>query len=338
MRRARGSTRAGRLIRIAALLLACAVAAACSSLARQEAAPEAKDANGVVQMVMAPDPVWKWLESQGIKEEMEQQAGIQVLTSASWDEFGVYAGGHADVISAATYEVPELAEATGEPATIFGMYNGDRSVLGVAANSPYQNLCDLRGKKIATFTAVSITLIWGMYAKQFCDLDLRAGDADACLCLPDFAIPELAAGAVRPLYDGKAAAQLYAEHFGTDKSDVSHPQTNVFVARKAWVEKNPDEARFLIALWDRGITEWREHRNEIIAAYPEDFAVRNPEEQAFLENWLDTEYDWFAPTAYLDEEWVAEERRLFDLMKETGFMDADTPTPDFTIIEPATAQ
>jgi ABC-type nitrate/sulfonate/bicarbonate transport system substrate-binding protein len=359
MRRAQGSTRAGRLIRTVALLAACAVAAACSSVARQEAAPEAKDANGVVQMVMAPDPVWKWLESQGIKEEMEQQAGIQVLTSSSWDEFGVYAGGHADVISAATYEVPDLAEATGEPATIFGMYNGDRSVLGVAAGSPYQNLCDLKGKKIATFTAVSITLIWGMYAKRFCDLDLRAGggdyevvvtdiqnlsslvargDADACLCLPDFAIPELAGGAVRTLYDGKAAAQLYAEHFATDKADVSHPQTNVFVARKSWVDTNPDEARFLIALWDRGIKEWGEHRNEIIAAYPEDFAVRTPEEQAFLENWLDTKYDWFAPTTYLNETWIAEERRLFDLMKETGFMEEDTPAPDFTIIEPATAQ
>jgi ABC-type nitrate/sulfonate/bicarbonate transport system substrate-binding protein len=358
MRRAQGSTRAGRLIRIVALMAACAVAAACSSGATQ-ATPEAKDANGVIQMVMAPDPVWKWLESQGIKEEMEQQAGIQVLTSSSWDEFGVYAGGHADVISAATYEVPDLAEATGEPATIFGMYNGDRSVLAVAANSPYQNMCDLEGKKIATYTAVSITLIWGMYAKRFCDLDLRAGggdyevvvtdiqnmaslvargDADACLCLPDFAIPELAGGALRPLYDGEAAAQLYAEHFGADKSALSHPQTNVFVARKSWVDKNPDEARFLIALWDRGIQEWREHRDEIIAAYPEDFAVRTPEEAAFLENWLDTRYDWFAPTAYLDEAWVAEERRLFDFMKETGFMDEDTPAPDFTIIEPATAQ
>ncbi|HEX2145082.1 MAG TPA: hypothetical protein VHG10_11290, partial [Glycomyces sp.] len=193
--------------------------------------------------------------------------------------------------------------------------------------------------------------------QKLCGLDLRAGggdfevvvtdvqnmsglvargDADACLCLPDFAIHELSAGAIRPLYEGKAAAQLYAEHFGTDKSNVTHPQTNVFVARKAWVEKNPEEARFLIALWDRGITEWREHRNEIIAAYPEDFAVRTPEEAAFLENWLDTHYDWFAPTAYLDEEWIAEEKRLFDLMKETGFMDEDVPPPDFTVVEPLT--
>ena len=48
---------------------------------------------------------------------------------------------------------------------------------------------------------------------------------------------------------------------------------------------------------------------------------------------MDTRYDWFAPTAQLDQEWVAEETRLFDLMKETGFMDEDAPPTSFTIVE-----
>jgi ABC-type nitrate/sulfonate/bicarbonate transport system substrate-binding protein len=236
------------------------------------------------------------------------------------------------------------------------MYNGDRSILAVAAGNPAQNLCDLRGKKIATYTSVSITLIWGMYAKKFCDLDLRAGggdyevvvtdiqnmsslvargDADACLCLPDFAIPELSGGALRPLYDAKSATQLYAQHFGSNKAADSHPQTNVFVARKAWVERNPREANFLIALWDRGITEWETNRDAIIDAYPEDFAVRTPEESAFLKDWLENRYDWFAPTAFLDQQWVAEETELFDLMKQTGFMDEKVPAPNFTILTPS---
>jgi ABC-type nitrate/sulfonate/bicarbonate transport system substrate-binding protein len=351
-----GKPRAARALRIAAAALVCAVVVACGG-GPGAAGTTAEDANGTVQLVMAPDPVWKWLEDQGIKQEMEQKAGIQVLASSSWDEFGVYAGGHADVISAATYEVPDLEEATGEPATVFGMYNGDRSILAVAAGSPAQNLCDLKGKKIATYTSVSITLIWGMYAKKFCNLDLRAGggdyevvvtdvqnmsslvargDADACLCLPDFAIPDLAGGALRPLYDGKAAAQVYAEHFGSNKQADSHPQTNVFVARKAWVERNPQEANFLIALWDRGIKEWEANRDAIIDAYPEDFAVRSPEESAFLKDWLANRYDWFAPTAFLDQQWVTEETELFDLMKETGFMDEDVAAPNFTVLTPST--
>jgi ABC-type nitrate/sulfonate/bicarbonate transport system substrate-binding protein len=357
MRNTSGGTRMGRLRWVAGLAVLAVTASACASGGGSSTeAGEAEDANGVINMVMAPDPVWKWLEDQGIKQEMEEEAGIQVLTSSSWDEFGVYAGGHADVISAATYEVPDLAEATGEPATVFGAYNTDRSILAVRPDETAQTLCDLKGKKIATFTSVSITLIWGMYAKEMCDLDLKAdggdyelivtdiqnlsslvarGDADACLCLPDFAIPELSTNQIKPLYDAKSAAQMWAENYGSNPEDTTHPQTNVFVAREAWVEKNEEEAAFLIALWDRGIQEWQAHRDEIIQAYPEDFAVRTPEEFAFLTDWLDNKFDWFVPTTYLSDEWVEGEREVFDLMKETGFIEEDVEEPSFTTLEPA---
>jgi ABC-type nitrate/sulfonate/bicarbonate transport system substrate-binding protein len=353
----RGRNRARQWRWVAALTMVALGATACASGGGSGQEPgEAEDANGVVNMVMAPDPVWKWLEDQGIKQEMEEEAGIQILTSSSWDEFGVYAGGHADVISAATYEVPELAKATGEPATIFGAYNSDRSILAVGANNPAQDICSLKGQRIATFTAVSITLIWGMYAKQFCDLDLRSGggdfelvvtdiqnlaslvargDADACLCLPDFAIPELSTDQIKPLYDAKSAAQMWDENFaGTPGAGIPHPQNNVFVARQSWVEQNPDEAGFLIKLWDRGIQEWQQHRDEIIAAYPEDFAVRTPEEMAFLQDWLDNRFDWFVPTTYIDDEFIDGEKEVFDLMRETGFMEEGVEDPNFTVLEP----
>src|SRR5215211_6153484 len=147
-----GKTRMRRLRWSAGLALLAMTASACASGGGSSQEPgEAEDAGGVVNMVMAPDPVWKWLDDQGIKQEMEEEAGIQVLTSSSWDEFGVYAGGHADVISAATYEVPDLAEATGEPATVFGAYNTDRSILAVNPNVAAETICDLEGKKIASF-------------------------------------------------------------------------------------------------------------------------------------------------------------------------------------------
>ena len=351
-----GKTRARRLRWSAGLAVLAMTASACASGGgSSQAAGEAEDAGGVINMVMAPDPVWKWLEDQGIKQEMEEEAGIQVLTSSSWDEFGVFAGGHADVVSSATYETPDLADAIKEPAAVFGRYNADRSILGVAPDAPYQDICDLEGKRIATFTAVSITLVWGMYAKEMCDLDLRAGggdyelvvtdiqnlgdlvargDADACLCLPDFALPQLVAGTVKPLYDSKSAAQLWAENFGSNAEELTHPQTNVFVAREAWVEKNPEEAAFLLALWERGLQEWQENRDEIIATYPEDFGVTSPEEQAFLINWLDTRYDWYVDSVYLEEQWVEEEKEIFEFMKNTGFLEEDVEEQVFTIVEP----
>lgn len=313
----------------------------------------AKDANGAVNMVMAPDPVWKWMEDQGIKQEMEEKAGIQILTSSSWDEFGVYAGGHADVVSAASYEVPELEKQTGEPATIFGKFNSDRSILAVPKGSPAKDLCDLKGKKIVTHSAVSITIMWGVFAKEFCDLDLRAGggdfelvvtdpqnaaglitrgDADAGLLLPDFSIPGLSSGDLRPLYDSKSVSQIYAEKFSSDPEETTHPQNNVFVARKAWVKKNPKEAAFLIEVWNRGVEEWAKNKDKIIEAYPEDFAAETPQEKAFIKKWISDTYDWFVPTTYLDEAWVKSETELFELMKKTGYVEEDVKTPDFTII------
>lgn len=315
---------------------------------------EAEDAGGVVEMVMAPDPVWKWLTDKGIKAEMEAESGITINTASSWDEFGVFAGGHADVVSAASYEVPELEEQTGEPATVFGKYNADRTILAVAADSPYQNLCDLKGKRIVSYSAVAATIMWGVFAKKFCDLDLRPGggdyelivtdpqneaaliergDVEAGILPPDFAIPQLASGAVRPLYDSRAVAQIYSEDIADGTADATHPQTNTFVARKAWVEQNPEEAAFVIAIWNRGVQEWAEHRDEIIAAYPEDFAVTSPAEREFIENWLDTKYDWFVDSTYIDQEWADQETKVFDLMKETGFMDEDTAPPHFTVMD-----
>jgi ABC-type nitrate/sulfonate/bicarbonate transport system substrate-binding protein len=351
-----GGGRVRRLRWVAGVAVLAVTASACASGGgSSQMAGEAEDAGGVVNMVMAPDPVWKWLEDQGIKEEMEQEAKIQILTSSSWDEYGVFAGGHADVVSSASYEVPDLEKSIGEPAVVFGRYNTDRSILAVNPDVSAETICDLKGKKIATFSAVSITLIWGMYAKEQCDLDLSEdssdfelvvtdiqnlaslvarGDADACLCLPDFGIPELSTDKIKPLYDAKSAAQLWAENYGSDSEDTTHPQTNVFVAREAWVEKNPDEAAFLIKLWDRGIKEWQENRDEIIAAYPEDFAVRNDKEMKFIQDWLDNKFDWFVPSAYLDDQWIDGEKEVFDLMRETGFMDKDVEDPSFKALEP----
>ncbi|GIE97477.1 ABC transporter substrate-binding protein [Paractinoplanes rishiriensis] len=314
---------------------------------------EAKDANGIVNMVMAPDPVWKWMESQGIKQELEEAAKIQILTSSSWDEFGVYAGGHADVVSAASYEVPELEKQTGEKTTIFGKFNSDRSILGVGKNSTATDICQLKGKKIVTHSAVSITIMWGVFARKWCNLDLRAGggdyelvvtdpqnaagliergDADAGLLLPDFSIPQLSSGAVKPLYDSKSVSQIYAEKFSTEPTVLTHPQNNVFVARKAWVDKNPEEAAFLIKLWDRGVQEWKANRDKIIEAYPEDFAAESDKDKAFIRDWLTNKYDWFVDTTFLDQAWVDSETKLFNLMKEAGYVEKDVADPHFTIL------
>src|SRR3954452_6822673 len=99
--------------------------------------------DGVIRFTFAPDPVWRWLKDKGIKDEMEQKAKIKILDSSTWDEFGIYAGGHADVVSIASFEVPVLEEQTNVKSVIFGKYNVARAVIAVRADSPYKTLSDL---------------------------------------------------------------------------------------------------------------------------------------------------------------------------------------------------
>lgn len=315
---------------------------------------EVPDADGVIRMVIAPDPVWDWLTDQGIREEMEQEAGMQILDSATWDEFGVYAGGHADVVSAAAYEVPDLEEATGIPTTVFGKYNSDRSILAVRADlaDSVDDICDLEGETIVSLSAVSITIMWGVYAQELCGLDLSAeggdydlvitdiqnmaglvasGDAAACLCLPDFSVSQLRNEEIVPLNDGRSAAQIFADDFGNGHRG---PQTNVFLAPTVWVENNQEEAAFMLSVWERGLQEWRDNRDEIIATYPQHFAVEGDEDIAFMQDWFDNVYDWFEDTVYIDDEWVAGESQIFELMRENGFIAEDASIPNFLTIEP----
>lgn len=310
--------------------------------------------HGVIRFTFAPDPVWKWITDQGIRQKMEEKAGIKILDSSTWDEFAIYAGHHADVVSAATYEVPGLESKSGIDSTIFGKYNTSRMPLLVRADSPYHTLQDLKGKKIGTFSCESDTLLWGALAKKLWNLDFKCngqdfditladiqnlaglvekGDIQAAIVPPDFAIKQLSTGVLRPLYDGKSDAQIFAEHFAPGHDG---PESNDFVAPTAWVKTHPKEVKFFLKVWQRGLDEWKKHKKEIIAAYPEDFAAENQSQQNWILNYLNTKQDWFVDSVYLDKKWVDAENKVFPLLKETGFMDSDQDVPAYDMVQPGT--
>jgi ABC-type nitrate/sulfonate/bicarbonate transport system substrate-binding protein len=305
---------------------------------------------GVIRFTFAPDPVWDFLKDSGIREEMEAESGIRIIEQSSWDEFGLYAGGHADVVSIGSFEVPLLEEETGRPATVFGKYNIDRSILVVPADSDAETLEDLKGEKIAVWDSVSSTVIWGALANELYDLDFRTGGGDfelvvadltntgalaadhevaGALVLPDFNVPPLLNGDVKVLYEGKTAADLYAEAVGSPEHEG--PMINIFMAPTDWYDQHPDEVAFFLELWQRGIKEWQANQNEIIESYPQHFAVETPEEIKFIKGYL-AEHDWFVESVYLDEAWVETESRIFPMLADAGLADSDEP-PRFDIVQ-----
>jgi len=339
---------------IVILAIAMVVLAACAGIptpAPQEQAPEEPADRGVMRFTFAPDPVWDYVNDTGIREEMEMACDLRILAAPTWDEFGIYAGGHSDVVSVASWEVPPLEAESGQKAVIFGKYNIERSVVVVPADSPAQSLADVKGGKVAVWDAVGPTLIWGVLVQELHGLDFRvdggdydlvladitntaelaaSGDVDAALILPDFSVPQLMSGRLKILYDEKTAADMYDEMIGEPHEG---PMINVFLARKEYYDTHPDEIACFMDIWERGIEEWQAHKDEIIASYPQHFAVETPEEIEFITDWLNR-HDWFVTSIYFDEDWVARESKLFDLMRQTGFMEEDQQNPEFDILRP----
>ena len=300
--------------------------------------------DGEIRFTFAPDPIWDYMHDTGIVDEWQDETGYRIETSATWDEFGLFAGGHADIISTASFEVPYLEEQTQRETVIIGRYNAERSRILVRTDDPAQSLEDLRGKRLGVFTTVSGTLVWSALVKQMHDMNLVDGDfevvvadiqnlsnllargeIDACICYPDLSARELRDGSVRPLYEGKSSADLFSE---LNAPGHDGPMGNVFVARKDWVEGHPDEVSAFLDLWDRGLAEWQAHRDEMIEMYPQHFAVANPEDIAFMKQYV-AEHDWVVDEVRFDQKWAEDESSIFDLMRSTGIIGDDIKDPRF---------
>jgi ABC-type nitrate/sulfonate/bicarbonate transport system substrate-binding protein len=154
---------------------------------------------------------------------------------------------------------------------------------------------------------------------------LARGEIDACICYPDLSARELRDGSVRPLYGGKSSAELFAE---LNEPGHDGPMGNVFVARRDWVEDHPAEVSAFLDLWNRGLEEWRAHRDEIIERYPQHFAVESPADIAFMKRYV-AQNDWVVDDVRFDDNWAADESSIFDLMRETGVIEDDVADPAF---------
>jgi ABC-type nitrate/sulfonate/bicarbonate transport system substrate-binding protein len=350
---------ARKALRLIAILLAFAmVAAACGGDDSSDTTTSAGGDGGstvgpkTIRFAFAPDPVWDWLKDTGIREEMEIAADVAILDSATWNEVGIYAGGNADVMSVGDFEVPIIEEEFGIPSVIFGKYNIDRSIVVASPDHPeYETLADCEGGTVAVWDTLSSTTIWGVLANELHGLDFRVdggdfelvvvditntaeqaanGSTDCALVLPDFSVPQLMNEEVKILYDGKTSADLYAEV--VESPGHEGPMINIFLAREDWFETHPEEVDFFLALWDRGLQEWAANRDEIIASYPQHFAVEGEEQVEWMKSYL-AAHDWFASGVYLSEEWVDSEMELFTLLADADLAESEEP-PRFEIVSP----
>jgi ABC-type nitrate/sulfonate/bicarbonate transport system substrate-binding protein len=309
----------------------------------------------VIRFAFAPDPVWDHMNDTGMIVEWEEEFNTRIVATSTWDEFTFFAGGHGDIVSIGSYELPVLEKETDIKTVTFGKYNYLHVPFFTRADEPYETLADVpKGSKICVSSAVSNTIFWSVVASELHGLDYRVGGGDfelvindhflngdllargeceAAAIIPEATIPLLRTGELKFMYDGQMPFTLYPEIVGTDHDG---PASNLFTATQEWYEGHEEEAAAFLELWQRGVDAWNENQQEIIETYPQHFTVEEEADIEFLIDYMeDPANDWFMDDVYLTEEWVEGETEFYTLMEENGWIKPGEPrNPRYEIIGP----
>lgn len=314
----------------------------------------------IIRFAFAPDPVWDYMNDTGVIVEWEEENNARIVTSSTWDEFTYFAGGHGDIVSMGTQEIPVLESETSIKTVTFGKYNYQRSPMMTRSDSGYNTLEDVpAGSTICVSSPVSNTQFWSVAMNELHGIDYRVGggdydlvvndhfvnpqnllngDCEAAVIIPEAAAPFLRTGDLVLMYDGRLPFQLYNDFSGFDDGNF-HVMSNLFTATEEYFDSHPDEVKAFLALWERGIGLWEENQATIIADYPQHFAVEEEEDVAFIQDFMKGDSDWFVDTVYLDEEWVEAETKIWDFMTELNpenqnYLEPGFSQPRFEIVAP----
>ncbi len=320
------------------------------------------DGGKVIRFAFAPDHGWDLLVDSGELRKWEEENNVRIETSQTWDEFTFFAGGHGDIVSMSTQELPVLEAETNIETVTFGKYNYQRVPMFRRAGDPYETLEDVpKGSKICVSGPTSNTAFWTVLAQEMHGLDYRVGggdfdlvvndhfvnptnllrgDCEVAAIIPEAAVPQMRKGEVEIMYGGKLPFQLYDE-FAPEGDGELHVLGNNFTATEEWFDANEDLAVKFLELWQTGIDLWKAERSETIAKYPQHFSVESDEDIDFMSEFITPERDWFVDSPFLEsEEWVETETAIWDLMKNldpdnANYLAEDAPTPRFEVLKPS---
>lgn len=343
------------------LLAACGGSTETGGDAGSEGGEEADDGErSVIRFAFAPDPVWDYLNDSGEIVTWEEEYNTRIVTSSTWDEFTYFAGGHGDIVSIGTQEIPVLEGETNIKTVTFGKYNFQRSPMMTRADTGYETLDDIpRGSNICVSSPVSNTTFWTVAMNELHGIDYRVGggdyelivndhfvnpenlmrgDCEAAVIIPEAAAPWLRRGDLVLMYDGQMPFQMFKDFPGVE-TDEPHVLSNLFTATEEYYDAHPEEVSAFLALWERGLELWEQNREEIIETYPQHFSVEEEEDVQWITEFMSGEGDWFVDSVYLDEEWIEAETQIYDFMTSLhddnpNKLPDDFPQPRFEVVEP----
>jgi hypothetical protein len=314
----------------------------------------AGDDDCVIRFTFAPDPAWDWIVDEGILEEMEAESECRIIQSLTWDEFGMFAGGHADIVSVGSYETPLFESELDIDTVTFAKFNLARDIVVVPGDTDWQTLDDIPpGCLVGVEAFEGGPTVWAAIASDMHGRELGEDSGDLRMAIADFSVipdlvvegdfcagisapatasPYFVEGSLRALYDTRGASQLYAENYVPGHAGMA---SNNFIALKSWYDDNPEEIAFFMKVWGRAMDEFEANRNTIIASYPQHFGVEEGSaEMAWLIDYMDNTFNWFVDSPYLTEEWIRNEAEVTEILRRAGLIRDDLDQPIHVCIDP----
>ena len=302
-----------------------------------------------IRLALAPDPVWESLKDSGTVARWEAEHNIRIEASSPFDQFAAFASGYADIVVINALEAPQFVDQSDREPVIVGRFTSDRSFLAVRRTSQAETLGDLVETRIAVDSGLGSSLLWAVIADAMHDLEFRAGspdfelvvvesasvadlvirgDADACICLPDFSVANLADGRLRPLYDGRSAAEIYATDVVGDPG--ARPIAEAFVADKQWVASNREAVSALLGLWEAGLQNWASTKTQLVENYPHLLSVQGDTEIDWMTAYL-TSHDWVSESVYLTQEDSDIQSGVFARLQDLGLVPDGAGEPELDL-------
>ena len=302
-----------------------------------------------IRLAVAPDPVWQSMQDSGVVRAGEVAGGIQIDASSPFDPFSALAAGQADAAVVNALDLPPFLKNSGRDLAVIGKVSTDRSFVAVDRTTQAQTLDSLIEKKIAVDSALGSTLLWGVIAQHLHGLEFKVGspdfelvvvdasnaadlvtrgDVDACVCVPDFTVQELLEGHLRPLYNGRSAADIYATDVLGDPAAL--PIAEALVVDRKWYQQNPQAADALVAMWDQGLQNWFADRPNHVRQNPHLLSIESDEEIEWIIDYL-AQHDWTASSAPLTAEDARQYTYILSALRDNGLIGADEEDPEVIV-------
>ena len=97
----------------------------------------------------------------------------------------------------------------------------------------------------------------------------------------------------------------------------------MLVANEEWYADHTGEAKKLLALWDRGLSNWADDKNQVIEDYPHLFSVNDEQEIDWIADYAD-EHAWYTSSSYITPTDVKIYEDAIKRMRKAGLLYTDT--------------